>query len=181
MPRFSSRLARLVITTTALLASSFALAQTPAAMPAAAPAVPFAAPPQVPYGMAIDIEVAKAVAASAVAEAKKNKWNMAIAIVDTAGYLVYFEKMSNTQTGSVQLAIEKGQTSALFRRPSKVFQDGVAAGGEGLRLLRLTGTIPIEGGMPIVQDGKIVGAIGVSGASGAQDQQTAQAGIAAVK
>lgn len=178
MPRTSMLFARLALSTAATLVACSALAQAPA--PAAhASAMPFAAPPQVPYGLAIDIDAAKAAAAGAVAEAKKNKWNMAIAIVDTAGYLVYFEKMSNTQTGSVQLAIEKAQTSALFRRPSKVFQDGVAAGGEGLRLLRLTGSIPIEGGLPIIQDGKIVGAIGVSGGSGAQDQQTAQAGLPA--
>jgi glc operon protein GlcG len=164
-----------------VLASAAAvLAFTSAAQTAPhAPAVPFAAPPQTPYGVSISIESAKSAAAAAVVEAKKNKLNMAIAIVDTGGYLVYFEKMQDTQTGSVQLAIEKAQTSALFRRPSKVFQDGVAAGGEGLRLLRLTGTIPIEGGLPIIQDGKIVGAIGISGGSGAQDQQVAVAGAAA--
>jgi glc operon protein GlcG len=164
-----------------VLASAAAvLAFTSAAQTAPhAPAVPFAAPPQTPYGVSISIESAKTAAAAAVVEAKKNKLNMAIAIVDTGGYLVYFEKMQDTQTGSVQLAIEKAQTSALFRRPSKVFQDGVAAGGEGLRLLRLTGTIPIEGGLPIIQDGKIVGAIGITGGSGAQDQQVAVAGAAA--
>lgn len=166
----------MALTAIAAASASFVLqAQTPSA----APAVPFAAPPQVPYGLSIGIDHAKRVAAAAVAEATRSKLNMAIAIVDTGGYLVYFEKMENTQTGSVQLALEKAQTSALFRRPSKVFQDGVAAGGEGLRLLRLTGTIPIEGGLPIIVDGKIVGAIGLSGGSGAQDQQVAVAGAAA--
>ncbi len=76
-------------------------------------------------------------AAAAIAEARKNRWNMAIAIVDTGGYLVYFEKMQDTQTGSVDLAIEKARTSALFRRPTKVFQEAVAAGGDGLRVLHL--------------------------------------------
>jgi hypothetical protein len=98
----------------------------------------FAPPPQVPYGLPISTESAKIVAAASIAEAQQNKLKDAIAIVDTGGYLVYFEKMQDTQTGSVDLAIEKARTAALFRRPTKVFEDGVAAGGEGLRLLRLT-------------------------------------------
>ena len=106
---------------------------------------------------------------------------MAIAIVDTGGYLVYFEKMQDTQTGSVDLAIEKARTSALFKRPTRVFQDGVAAGGDGLRLLRLTGTIPNAGGVPIIADGRLVGAIGVSGGSVEQDEQVAKAGANAAK
>ena len=89
--------------------------------------------------------------------------------------------MQDTQTGSVELAIEKARTAALFRRPTKVFEDGVAAGGEGLRLLRLTGAIPIDGGIPIVVDGKLIGAIGVSGGTGAQDGEVAEAGARAVK
>ena len=99
---------------------------------------PFAPPPQIPYGLSVSTESAKHVAAAAIAEAQKNNWKMAIAIVDTGGYLVYSQKMQDTQTGSVELAIEKARTAALFRRPTRVFQDGVAAGGEGLRLLRLT-------------------------------------------
>jgi glc operon protein GlcG len=138
---------------------------------------PFAPPPVVPYGLSISIDSAK----NAVAEARKNNWKDAIAIVDTGGYLVYFEKMQDTQTGSVALAIEKANTAALFRRPTKVFEDGVAHGGEGLRLLRLTGAIPIDGGVPIIADGKLIGAIGVSGGTGAQDGQVAKAGADAVK
>src|SRR5262245_17038146 len=129
----------------------------------------FAPPPQIAYGLSVSTESAKQVAAASMAEAQKNNWKMAIAIVDTGGYLVYFEKMQDTQTGSVELAIEKARTAALFRRPTKVFQDGVAAGGEGLRLLRLTGAIPIDGGVPIIVEGKVLGAVGVSGGSGAQD------------
>jgi uncharacterized protein GlcG (DUF336 family) len=131
--------------------------------------------------LSIGIESAKKVAAAAVAEAQKNGWRMAIAIVDTGGHLVYFEKMQDTQTGSVELAIEKAKTSALFRRPSKLFEDGVAQGGAGLRLLRLTGAIPIDGGVPIIQDGKVIGAIGISGGSGEQDGQTAVAGAKAMR
>jgi uncharacterized protein GlcG (DUF336 family) len=142
---------------------------------------PLAPPPLIPYGLAISTENAKKAAAAAVAAAGKNNWRMAIAVVDTGGHLVYFEKMQDTQTGSVDLAIEKAKSSALFRRPTKLFQDGVAAGGEGLRLLRLTGAIPIDGGVPIVVDGLLIGAIGVSGGSGEQDGQVATAGAAAFR
>jgi glc operon protein GlcG len=142
---------------------------------------PFAPPPQIPYGLSVSTESAKSAAAASIAEAQKNNWKMAIAIVDTGGYLVYFERMQDTQTGSVELAIEKARTAALFRRPTKVFQDGVAQGGEGLRLLRLTGAIPIDGGVPIIVDGKVLGAVGVSGGSGEQDGQVAKAGASAVK
>jgi uncharacterized protein GlcG (DUF336 family) len=89
--------------------------------------------------------------------------------------------MQESQTESVDLAIEKARTALLFRRPTKVFQDGVAAGGEGLRLLRLTGAIPIDGGVPVILDGKIIGAVGVSGGSGEQDAQVAKAGAGAGK
>jgi uncharacterized protein GlcG (DUF336 family) len=140
-----------------------------------------APPPQIPYGLAITTEGAKSAASAAIAEARRNRWNMAIAIVDPGGHLVYFEKMQDTQTGSVDVAIEKARTSALFRRPTRLFQDAVAAGGEGLRVLRLTGAIPIEGGVPIIVDGKVVGAIGVSGGSADQDGQVARIGAAVVK
>jgi uncharacterized protein GlcG (DUF336 family) len=140
----------------------------------------FGAPPLIPYGVSITTDNAKVAAAAAIAEAQKDNWRMAIAVVDTGGHLVYFEKMQDTQTGSVDLAIEKARTAALFRRPTKVFEDGVAGGGEGLRLLRLTGAIPIDGGAPVVVDGKLVGAVGVSGGSGAQDGQVATAGAKAV-
>jgi glc operon protein GlcG len=140
---------------------------------------PLAPPPQIPYGLSVSTESAKNAAAAAIAEARNNNWQMAIAIVDTGGYLVYFEKMQDTQTGSVELAIEKARTAALFRRPTKLFQDSVAAGGEGLRLLRLTGAIPIDGGIPIIVDGKVIGAVGVSGSSGEQDGQVAKAGASA--
>lgn len=142
---------------------------------------PLPPPPQVPYGLSISTESAKKAAAASIAEARKNKWNMAVAIVDTGGYLVYFEKMQDTQTGSVDLAIEKARTSALFRRSTRVFQDAVAAGGDGLRVLRLTGVIPNEGGVPIIVDGKVIGAIGISGGSVEQDGQVANAGVNGLK
>jgi len=112
-----------------------------------------------PYGVPISLESAKKAAAAAVAEARKNNWTMAVAITDAAGDLVYFEKMDGTQTGSVNVAIGKARSAALFKRPSKVFQDVVAAGGGGLRILGLEGAVPIDGGLPLVMDGKIVGSI----------------------
>jgi glc operon protein GlcG len=154
-----------------LMIVSTALAQAPA----------MTAPTAVPYGMPVGIESAKKASAAAIAEARRNNLLMAIAIVDTAGFLVYFEKMDGTQNGSVDLAVEKARTSALFKRPSKSFQDALAAGGEGLRLLRLTGAIPVDGGTPIIVDGKVVGAVGVSGGTSEQDGRVARAAADAVK
>src|SRR5262249_16794584 len=104
-----------------------------------------------------------------------------IAVVDPSGTLVYYEKMDNTQTGSAHIAIDKAKTAAMFKRPSKVFQDAVSGGGAGLRVLGLQGATPVEGGVPIIINGQIVGAIGVSGASSEQDGVCAQAGANAVK
>jgi glc operon protein GlcG len=134
-----------------------------------------------PYGAPISLENAKKAAAPAMAEAAKNGWNMAVAIVDPGGNLVYYEKMDNTQLGSANIAIDKARSAALFKRPTKAFQDALAAGGDGLRILRLQGAVPVEGGFPLVMDGKIVGAIGVSGATSAQDAQCAKAGADTIK
>jgi len=134
-----------------------------------------------PYGIAISLENAKKATAPALAEATKNNWTMAVAIVGPAGNLIYYEKMDNTQLGSAEVAIEKARTAAMFKRPTKAFQDALAAGGDGLRVLSLKGVTPIEGGIPLVMDGKIVGAIGVSGGTSAQDGQCAKAGADTVK
>ena len=141
---------------------------------------PLVPPPNLPYGVSISPEAAKTAAAAAIAEARKNNWAMAVAVVDTGGYLVYFERMPDTQLGSVQIAIEKAKSAALFRRPTKSFQDTVAGGGAGLRILGLTGAVPVEGGIPLVVDGKLIGAIGASGGSSDQDGRTAQAGASTV-
>ncbi len=133
------------------------------------------------YGPSITLDLAKRAAAPAIAEARKNNWMMAIAIVDTAGDLVYFEKMDDTQTGSVEVAQSKARSAARFKRPTKAFQDALAAGGEGLRVLALQGAIPVDGGLPLVVGGKVVGAIGASGGTSAQDGQVAAAGVAALK
>jgi len=134
-----------------------------------------------PYGTAISLENAKKAAAPALAEAAKNNWRVAVAIVGPAGTLIYYEKMDNTPLGSAEVAIDKARTAALFKRPTKAFQDALAAGGEGLRILTLKGVVAAEGGIPLVMDGKIVGAIGVSGATSAQDAQCAKAGADTVK
>ena len=161
---------------TVLLAGS-AYAQAPAAQPPAAAAA--APPPQ--YGAPISLEDARKATAAAIAEVGKIGANpMAIAVVDQAGYLVHFERMDNTQYGSNRVAIDKARSAALFRRPSKVFEDALAGGGVGLRVLTLHGALPVEGGLPIMAGGKLVGAIGASGGTAPQDGVVAAAGIAAL-
>ena len=129
-----------------------------------------------PYGMSVGSEAAKKAASAALAEARKNNWTMAAAIVDTSGDLVYFEKLDGTQAASVNIAVDKARSAARFKRPTKALQDVLAAGGEGLRMLALQGAVPVEGGLPLLVDGKIVGAIGVSGGTSQQDGQCAKAG-----
>ncbi len=130
-----------------------------------------------PYGPEITVEQAKKIAAGAAAESKKNGWRMAISIVDNHGFPVYFERMDDTQTASIQIALDKAKTAAMFRRPSKAFEDGIAKGR--VALLGLTGATPIEGGAPIMANGRVIGGVGVSGANSDQDAQAAMAGIAA--
>jgi glc operon protein GlcG len=137
-----------------------------------------AQPVRPPYGQAISRETAKKMAVAAAAETKKNSWNVAIAIVDNHGFLVYYEMMDNTQTASASVAVEKAKTSAGYRRPSKEFEDNIASGRNAV--LGLPGATPIEGGLPIVVDGKMIGAIGVSGVTSAQDGQVAKAGVDAL-
>jgi uncharacterized protein GlcG (DUF336 family) len=140
------------------------------------------APPAIiPYGVPITADAAKKIAAAAIAEAGKNNWAMAVAVVDTAGYLVYFERMPDTQLGSVEVSIEKAKSAALFRRPTKVFQDAVAGGGAGLRMLGLKGAVPVAGGIPIIANGKVIGAVGASGGTSDEDSHTAEAGAAVIK
>lgn len=133
-----------------------------------------------PYGTPIGLDGARRVAAAAVAEAAKNGWNMAVAVVDPAGLLVCFERMDGTQNGSVAVALSKARSAALFKRPTKAFQEMLAAGGDGLRVLRIEGAVPVEGGVPLLQGGRIGGAIGVSGGASAEDGIVARAGAAAL-
>jgi glc operon protein GlcG len=137
------------------------------------------APVRPPYGTAVSLETAKKLAAGAMAEAKKQNWKVAVAIVDNHGMLIYYEMMDDTQTASADVSIDKARTAALWRRPSKEFEQTVADGRTAI--LGLRGVTPIEGGLPIVVDGKMIGAIGVSGVTAAQDGQVARAGLDALK
>src|SRR5258707_455012 len=135
-----------------------------------------------PYGTPVSLENARKAADAALAEARKNNWTMAVAIVDPDGVLIYYEKMDNTQNGSANVSIAKARSAALFKRPTKAFQDALAAGGAGLRVLGLEGVVPVEGGIPIVLGEKmIIGAIGVSGGSSEQDGQCSKAGVDTIK
>ena len=132
---------------------------------------------QVPqYGTSVTLEQARKAMAAAEAEARKNNWPVAIAIVDNAGHLVLFQKADNTQTASVMVAQDKAVSAAIYRRPTKVFQDGVAGGGAGIRFLNLRNASAVEGGLPLIVDGKIIGGIGVSGVTSDQDGMVAKAG-----
>jgi glc operon protein GlcG len=134
-----------------------------------------------PYGPPISLENAKKAATQALEEARKNNWTMAVAVVETNGALVYYEKIDNTQIGSAEEAVRKARSAALFKRTTKAFQDVLATGGAGLRVLGLEGAVPVEGGVPLLIDGKIVGAIGVSGDSADHDGQCAEAGAETLK
>ena len=128
---------------------------------------------RVPYSNALTLDMAKKCVALAEAESKKNNWNMAIAVVDDGGHLVAFSKMDNTQIASIRIAIEKAKTANNARRPSKALEDALAGGR--MAILGLPGLTPLEGGLPLVSDGKIMGAVGVSGELGGQDAQAAKA------
>jgi glc operon protein GlcG len=134
------------------------------------------------YGLPLSNEQAKAAASAAFEEARKNNWRMAIAVVGPEGELIYFEKMDGTQSASARIAESKARTAAMFRRTTKVFADQFAAGNTGfMSFPEASRPIASEGGLPIVFNGKLVGAIGVSGGTGQQDAQTATAGLNAVK
>jgi uncharacterized protein GlcG (DUF336 family) len=130
-----------------------------------------------PYGPPLSLETAKRVMAGAQAEARANGWPMAIAIVDSAGHLVLFEKLDQTNLCAVEFAQRKAEAAAMFRRATRVFEDVVTTAPGGLRLLSLGPEfVAVEGGVPLVEGGAIVGAIGVSGMQSAEDGQVAAAG-----
>ena len=142
----------------------------------------FATPAQAQtYGAPISLEQAKKVMAAAEAEMKKNNWAMSIAILDAGGHLVLLQRSDGSQFIGPEVAIDKAFSAVAYKRPGKAFQDRLATGGAEIRILRLKGASPVEGGDPILADGKIVGAIGVSGGSGEQDGQVSRAGAGALK
>jgi uncharacterized protein GlcG (DUF336 family) len=127
---------------------------------------------------ALTLEAAKKAAAAAEAEAAKNRWTVVIAIVDDGGHLVYLSRIDGTQTGSIDVAIRKARTAQAFKRPTKVFEDAIAGGRTAL--LGLEGIVPLEGGVPILVGGQLIGAIGVSGVTSQQDGVVAKAGADAL-
>lgn len=158
-----ARILSLVVATVLVFVAASASAQAPPA-----------------YGPPITLEQAKKVVAGAEAEAKKNNWPVVIVVLDSGGNLVMLQRLDNAQWGSIDIAKEKARSAVALRRPTKVLQDLIAKGGENLRLLNI-GYSVLEGGIPIVVDGKIIGSVGVSGVTSQQDAQIAQAGIDALK
>ena len=152
----------------AVLLAAPALAQQPVA------------PPPIPYGAPIGLDTAKRAAAAAHAQAMKINVPMAIVVVDPAGQVVYAEKMDGVQNSSFDIAVDKARSAALYKRSTKVFLDALTKGGDGLRFLALRGAIPVDGGQPLVVDGRIIGAIGLSGGAGEQDGECARAGADAL-
>ena len=161
------RLLSLAIGTALIFMAATAGAQAPAPPP--------------PYGPGITLDQAKKAMAGAEAEAKKNNWPVVITILDSGGNLVMSQRLDGAQFGSVEVARDKAYSAVAFRRPTKAFEDGLSQGGANLRLLNLRGASMLDGGWPIVIDGKIVGGIGVSGVTGAQDAQIGKAGVDALK
>jgi glc operon protein GlcG len=129
------------------------------------------------YGTAVNVAGAKKIAAGVVAECQKNGWNVAVAVVDNHGFLVYFERMDNTQTASMEIAVGKARAAATYRRPTRVFAEVINKGGAATATL--PGVFASPGGLPIMVDGKVTGGVGVSGVTGDQDEQCSKAGLGA--
>ena len=143
---------------------------------------PAAPPPPPAYGApGVTLDQAKKAVEAAEAEAKKNGWRMAIAVVSIGGYLIHFSRIDDTQFGSNDVAIHKAKAAATFRRPTKAFADALAGTPPALGILTLDGVIAAEGGLPIMSGGKVIGAMGCSGGTGAQDSQVCTAGVSAIK
>ena len=154
-----------------MLSTACAMAQNPAST---------TKPVIVEYGPDVTLAMAQKLIDAAKIESVNNGYTMAIAIVDTGSNLVAFEKMDNTQVGSIEVAISKAKTANSFKRSTKLLEDAVAGGGMGLRLLSVPGMLPLEGGEPIIVNGKIIGAIGLSGMQSSQDGQVARAALTAI-
>src|SRR3984957_15007470 len=153
------------------LSAGPALAQQPAAPPPSA---------TLPYGLPVTLDQAKRAMSAAELEAAKNSLQVAITILDSGGNWVMFHRFDTTQLSSIQFSEGKARTALDFKRPSKALDDAIAGGGAGMRLLALKNITPIEGGLPVIVEGKIFGAIGVSGALSSQDEQIAKTGADAL-
>ena len=160
---------------------ALALAAGSAVVPASAQQlqpVPTGATP--PYGPPITLDQAKRVMAAAELEAAKNSWQVGVTILDSGGNMVMFHKVDNAQLSAITTSEGKARTALEFKLPSKALDDAIANGGAGMRLLALKDITPLQGGILVMVDGKIVGAIGVSGALSSQDEQVAKAGADAL-
>jgi glc operon protein GlcG len=166
----TARALALAAVTSFLLSANFAGAQTPAPAQTMPP----------PYGPPIGLDVAKQLMAGAEAEAEKNKWPIVVVILDSGGNIVMLHRRDDSQLSAIGAAEGKARTALFFKRPTKLLDEVVSGGGAGMRYLALKDFVPLEGGIPIVIDGKIVGAIGVSGVLSSQDTQVARAGIDAL-
>ena len=127
----------------------------------------------------ITLEAAKSMMAAGEAEARKNGWNVCIAIVDASGGLIMFQKLDDTQNGSIAVSQGKARTAALFKRPSRLLEEMIAQGKTAF--LSVEGIVPLQGGLPVTVDGKVIGAVGVSGVTSAQDEQVAIAAVSALQ
>ena len=166
---------------TTALALGDALAQSPAPAPSPAPVNPAAQMLPIEYGAMISNANAKKVAAAALAEAQKMNVPMVVAITDTSGNVLYLERQDGAILGGVMVAPQKARSAVLYKRPTKAFEEAITPGGVGVRFLRLEGAVPIEGGLPLILDNKIIGGIGMSGGTGVQDGVAAKAGVDALK
>ena len=160
------------------LACAFALSAGSAL--AQQPAAPAPSAVTLPYGPAITLDQAKRAMAAAELEAAKNSWQVAITILDSGGNMIMFHRVDNAQLSATSVSEGKARTALEFKRPSKALDDAIATGGAGLRLLAVKDITPLEGGLPVILDGTIIGAIGVFGALSSQEAQAARAGAAAV-
>jgi glc operon protein GlcG len=172
----------LTIAAIGLCASLSGQAQTPAAAPAANPldAIPDSMPFDVPYGAPISLDRAEAAIAAAVAEAKKHHWKLNVAVVDSGANLVAFQRMDGAQLASIAVSEHKARASATFRRETKVFEEGVQL-KQNYYILTLDGVVASRGGIPLIEGGKMIGAIGCSGGTGSQDEVACKAGAATIK
>jgi len=178
----SSKLTLAALAVTALAASlaPSSEAQQPPAAPYALDEVPGKMPFDTPYGAPISLSRAEAAIEATVAEAKKHDWKLNVAVVDSGGNLVAFQRMDGAQLASIQIAEHKARTSVQFRRETKVFEKAIQQGGN-LYVMTLDGMIGSRGGIPLLADGKLIGAIGCSGGTGSQDEVACRAGVATIK
>jgi uncharacterized protein GlcG (DUF336 family) len=178
----SKSVLRIALLGSLLLAATASYAQQPAPTPPANPLdnVPEKMPFDVPYGAPIGLDRAQAAIAATVAEAKKRDWKLVITVVDSGGNLVAFQRMDGAQLASIQISEHKARAAATFRRETKAFENGIQQNGFNY-LITLDGVIASRGGIPLVEGGKLIGAIGCSGGTGSQDEVACKVGAATIK